>query len=412
MSKPTSLLKIHRSDNAKIYETDNFKDGCYFIKKHHDKKTRVLALFDLDNTILSYRHTLGTDQWFEFDFNQFIREGKNPDQAKKGTLGFYLNMVNKISAEDVYAVEEDTPEQIRQIQKMGVETLILTSRGDYLKDKTNEQLAQFELSFDMGRFKGKEKKLTQSPEGLFTQGMILTGGAHKGDCLFSMLQDTDHMPQIMIMWDDRLSNLQKVQEAITHYNNQKQLEATERHITFEPIKFIGIRYSKLDDIAQKLNPEVVALQKAYFDHILSDEDASAIIKAQKKKSKSHYVDIDFEPQKDEICVSICKASTYQLLTDIDPNIDKFRVLGNVKTFHDKPKLTWQFKLSQAQFEPLFHKLSQHGLIEPAQFDLLSQRYNQPTLLTPLFDNTRQQTREVPLTPKAPQSPSQVLHAHF
>jgi len=379
------LKTLQKTDHAKIYETNHFKDGIYFIEKYRSLSTKMLALFDLDNTILSYRHTLGTDQWFDFDFNEFISQGKSPQQAKENTLQSYLNFVNKIHTEDVYAIEEDTPAQIRSLQTENVETLLLTSRGSYLLETTNQQIQKFELNFNTGAYQDKEKKLTLSPEGLFTQGMILTGGSNKGECLLECFED-DNIPDFIIMWDDKQSNLEKVRDALKKYNDKK----LEQNKAFKPIEFIGIRYSKLDPLIHNVNPDIIALQKRYFERILSDYHASLILKAESKSERRNFVDIDYKPELNCVTLAICKANTYTVLKDIEPDIDKYRIVGAIKKFNNKEKLAWQFKFSIKEFEPLFHKLSQHGLIESSQFDMLSPLFNLEATFTPAFGQFKKQ----------------------
>lgn len=367
-----TLITLSRTENGEIYESANFGDGLYFLEAPEYKGKRKLALLDLDNTVVSYRHTFGTDQWFDFDFGVLTKNGASPQEAKDKLLPSYLDVVRRLHPDDVYAVEEETPAKIRYLQSIGIDTLILTSRGSFLLDETLKHLARFELDFNQGSFKGKEKKLPQNvEEGLFTKGLILTGGKHKGECLFSCLEDEKEMPEVIVMWDDKLGNLEKVRASIEAYNAKKKIEAEQSGKTFVPIKFIGIRYSKLDHIINNVNPKVVELQRKYFARVLSDEHALAIAKAESKKKRKQCVDIDYQPSMDSVTVSVTKGELYHLLKDLEPTLDKYRILGTEKQINGKLKLPWQFQFSVSQFEPLFHKLSQHGLIEPGQYDVLS-----------------------------------------
>ncbi len=375
-----TLKTVSKTENGKIYESASFRDGLYFLEKEKYKGKRKLGLLDLDNTILSYRHTLGTDQWFDFDFAEFMRKGKTAQEAKDLLLPGYLDVVRKIHPDDIYAVEESTPEHIRVMQRNGIETLILTSRGSLLLTETQEHLSRFGMNFNQGSFKGKTKKLPLGDEGLFIEGMILTGGQHKGKCLFTCLEDVEQMPEVILMWDDKLSNLEKVRASIEEYNAKKKQECEQAQKPFTPIKFIGIRYSKLDHIINNVRPDVVALQKQYFARVLSDEHARAILKAEGKKGRKPSVDVDFQPQNDCVVVSVTKGEVYRLLKNLEPAIDKNRILGKEKEIGGKLKLPWQFQFTVSEFEPLFHKLSQHGLIEGSQFDALSQVFTKTSPL--------------------------------
>lgn len=257
MTKPTTLQKLSQTSAGKIYETNCFRDGLYFLEKEKNKNKKKLALVDLDNTVLSYRHTLGTDEWFDFDFNEFIKKGSSVQQAKENTLSAYLEIVRKIHPDDIYVVEENTPEAIRTIQSQGIDTLALTSRGSYLLEVTEQQLKRFEIDFNKGSYANIECPLPPSPEGLFHLGMILTGGQHKGECLLTCLENSNKIPEFVTMWDDKLNNLEKVRSSIEQYNAKMQIEANITNRTHIPIQFIGLRYSKLDSISKELNPQVV-----------------------------------------------------------------------------------------------------------------------------------------------------------
>ncbi len=408
MTKPSTLKEISRTENGKIFESACFRDGLYFLEKEKYKGKRKLGLLDLDNTFLSYRHTLGTDQWFDLDFAEFMRKGNSAQQAKELLLPGYLDVVKKIHLDDVYVVEEDTPELVRGMQRNGIDTLVLTSRGSLLLKETVDQLKRFGMDFNVGSFKDKQKKLPLSDEGLLISGMALTGGQHKGKCLFTCLDDAKEMPEVIVMWDDKLSNLQKVRDSIEEFNTKMKLECERTQKMFVPIKFVGIRYSKLDHIINNVKTDVVELQKKYFARVLSDEHAAAILKAESKKTRKLTVDIDFQPQLDTVVVSVTKPEVYKLLQNLEPAIDKKKILGQEKVIGGKLKLPWQFQFTVSEFEPLFHKLSQHGLIEPLQFDPLSLVFTKTSpLVTPMFQLHIVPPVGTPVASHAPASEQQI-----
>jgi hypothetical protein len=388
---PETLTKLSENASGTIYETHQFKDGLFFVKQIAENfpHKRKAALLDLDNTVVSYRHTLGTDHWFDFDFNDFMQRGLNASETKAQVLPLYLDVVRRIHPDDVYAVEEDTPAIIREMQQNGIETLALTSRGSYLLQETIDQLARFQINFNQGTYANKEKKLAPSEEGLFTQGMILTGGQHKGKCLLMALEELGDLPDFMIMWDDKLSNLERVRDSIQTYNTAK----ITLNPNFTPVQFIGIRYSKLDHLVNKVDPRVTELQKKYFQRVLSDEHALAIAKADQKKTRQLYIGIDFQPQNDSVVVSCHKHAIYEKLAVLCPDLAVHEKRGAVKDVYGKKKLAFQFQFTVREFEVLFHQLSQHGMIEPEQFILLDPIFNPPRpVLSPLLDLQRAQAQ--------------------
>lgn len=392
MPKPKTLTPISQSEYGKIFDTNRFKDGIYFIEKYLKQGKRVLAPFDLDNTVLSYSHTLGTDQWFDFDFREFITQGLSAAEAKDKTLPAYLQFVKRIHRDDVYVVEDDTPKQIRQLQQKGVETIALTSRGEYLLEDTLEQLSMFGLTFNQGKYKDNNQRISLDDEAIFYNGMILCAGQHKGKSLFECLDKTD-MPEVVVMWDDKLSNLQKVQASIEEYN--QQMLAKDK--SFIPIQFVGIRYGKLDHLIQNVNPEVVRLQRQYFERILSDEHAKAILKAEAKKERQFYVDVSHEPDTHKVTLAISKPHIYDLLLKYFPDINNYRILGADKELHGKRRLTWQFQVDEDKFYDMFKKLGQHGLIANEQYEALEATFaNKPDsrarTVTPAFEHSKYRLR--------------------
>ncbi len=389
---PETLTKLSENASGTIYETNQFKDGLFFVKQIAENfpHKRKAALLDLDNTVLSYRHTLGTDHWFDFDFNDFMQKGLNPTDTKAQVLGLYLDVVRRIHPDDVYVVEEGTPAAIREMQQNGIETLALTSRGSYLLQETIDQLARFQINFNQGTYANKEKKLPPSEEGIFTQGMILTGGQHKGKCLLMALEELGDLPDYMIMWDDKLSNLERVRDSIQTYNAAK----ITLNPNFTPVQFIGIRYSKLDHLVNNLDPRVTELQKKYFQRVLSDEHALAIAKAEQKKTRHHYVGIDFQPQNDSVVVSCHKHEIYEKLLAFCPDLAIHEERGAVKVVHGKKKLAFQFQFTVREFEVLFHQLSQHGMIEPDHFVTLDPIFNPSSrVFAPLLQRQRTEAPE-------------------
>lgn len=372
MPIPNSLLKISQSENSVIYQTNNFTDGLYFLSQRRIKNKNKWALFDLDNTILSYRHTLGTDQWFDFDFNAFISQGLQPHEAKAKTLQTALEIVDRTHEEDVYVVEEHTPAAIRRLQSDNIPTLILTSRGKYLREKTLSQLSRFELDFNKGLFKNREFALPATPESEFYHGMVLTDGQHKGEALIYCLENMTQSPEYIVMWDDKKSNLDKVSSALASFNEKQK----RKNKDFVPIQFIGIRYSRLDQFINNVKPDVIELQKRYFKRILSDEHALAILKSEQKKNANRYIDIDYQADHRCVVLSLYKADQYKIMLNLEPTMDQHRMTTNgIKLFNGKEKLVWQFKFTEQEFRSLFQKMSQHGLIEPGQFNVLSTIFN-------------------------------------
>lgn len=361
-TKNTHLKTISSNENSIILETDQFSDGLQFCK--NPKNT--LVLLDLDNTVLSYRHTLGTDQWVDFDYNEFIKSDASVSDAWAGVLKYYFEFVPNIHPDDVYAVELETPQHIRDLQGKGFKVLALTSRGDILQNETVTQLEQFDIDFNQGSFKDKQKKFSFGTESVLYNGMILAGGKDKGKCLLEVL-DIKKLPQTIIMYDDKLSNLQKVRSAIETLNNQE----LEKNPDFKLIQFIGIRYSRLDHKIQNVDKNIVELQKSYYKRVLSDSDAVTLLKAQAKKNRVLTVALQYNEATGTLNLYSYKPQLTKLLNNIIPNLSEHQVLGKVINVHGKDKQSFAYEFSKKEAPGVFKALAQHGLIEHDEYQAIS-----------------------------------------
>jgi hypothetical protein len=379
MNMPKSLKLVPEKPNSseaelvtgKIYETNCFKDGVFFVDefaRNHPLK-KMAAKMDLDNTCVTYGHTFGTDHWFDDTFAKFRAQGYSIEDTKKLLLQLYLEIVRSIHPDDVLLVEQDTPEVINGLQARGVDVLALTSRGSFILEETKAHLAKHGINFNKGTYANKKKVLPQSEEGLFIECLILTGGKHKGQCMMTALEDFGNLPDFIIMWDDKLENLERVRASIAAYNEKKKALSPD----FTPVQFVGIRYSKLDHKIQNVDRRVVDIQEKYFRKILSDKHALAIHKADLKEGHKHYIGIDYQPQSDRVVLAVHKPQNLKYLLQIDQQLDSREIKGAVRTVRDKEKVARQFVYTINDFAGLYLLLKDAQVIEPGQvaaFDVI------------------------------------------
>lgn len=403
LNMPTSLKLVPEKPttsqaelaSGRIYETDCFKDGVFFIDDFAQKNPgkRISAKVDLDNTCVTYGHTLGTDHWFDDGFKKLLAQGLSLEETKKTLLDLYLEIVRNLHPDDIQLVEQDTPAVLRNLQTRGVDVVALTSRGSYILEETLAHLEMYGINFNQGTYANKEKVLPQSVEGLFIKGMILTGGKHKGECMMAALEG--NLADLIVMWDDKLENLERVRASIAKYN-----ELHKEHSDFSPVQFIGIRYSRLDHVIKNVDRRVVEIQERCFKKILSDKHALAIHKAEQKEGRRHYIGIDYQPQNDRVLVAANKAVCFKSLREIDNQLDAREVKGTLRMVGDKEKVARQFQYTIQEFTTLYPALTQAALIEPNQTAVFDAIFS-PVLptLTPMRQNqaARDQNAFVPPT---------------
>lgn len=251
------LIYLTSANASTFLETNNIEDILSHINEH------TLLVFDLDNTLIEPKQTLGSEQWFM----NYLKQQENLGVEKKAALKKTIVHYNAIqNASDVQLVDSKTIQVFNKTKHREVSTLGLTSRGAHLKEATLRQLESVGISFKILAKSGVQATehtpypLKKTKHGIAHSGIIWTAGSHKGECLVEYLDHLQWKPTHVVFIDDKKDHLYNVENAL-----QKR-----------QIPFIGIRYGYLDAKVKAFNPQISAIQLEYFNKILSDEDAQAI----------------------------------------------------------------------------------------------------------------------------------------
>ncbi|MEY3183111.1 MAG: hypothetical protein RLZ35_1096 [Pseudomonadota bacterium] len=243
-----------------ILEIQHIED----ILHHVDKDT--LLVFDLDNTLIEPHQTLGSDQWF----NHHVTQTKQQFGTDKSLgLSKAVNDYNAVQhRSEVRLVDPKVNTLFKQLRDKDIKILGLTSRGASLREPTVRQLASVGLSFESPWNDHDYYYPLQSAKhgGNAHAGIVLTAGAHKGDCLLEYLDHLEYTPTRVVFVDDRAEHLERVKASLVARG----------------IHFIGFRYTYLDHKVKHFDPNIAAIQFEYLHKIISDEDARAILEARKK----------------------------------------------------------------------------------------------------------------------------------
>jgi hypothetical protein len=224
-----------------IIESDQISE----IQKHliHDKKS--LVIFDLDNVIGAVDSYIGTDQWFYHMVNKHTDSGLTSEQAVCHVLPTYCSIQFSIP---LALIEKDTPKFIKKLQEKKIPTICLTTRSYYLADRTLEQLNGVGISFLKNNLE-KTISFTLPAPCLYKNGILFSGRNNKGDVLLTFLKSLNISPDKVIFIDDKLKNLEVVENALKT----------------RKIDFVGIRYSKCDELVKNFEPKKA--HKCYQDFL-------------------------------------------------------------------------------------------------------------------------------------------------
>ncbi len=227
------------------------------IAKHF--KNEMLVIFDIDNTILEPVQELGRDQWFYHRIQHHTSLGTPSDKALQRALNEWT-AVQYITS--VNLIEDDMAKVIGRFQDKGIPVIGLTTRGSPLAHRTIEQLESIGVDLQASAPNKEEHYILQQKEVasgvVFKNGVLFTGGTHKGETLFKLLDKLSIKPKSILFINDKASHLAEVERTCQKLG----------------VEFVGLRYGFLDEKVAAFNVQLADRQWDHFTSIPSDEAAA------------------------------------------------------------------------------------------------------------------------------------------
>lgn len=227
------------------------------IQSYADEET--LFLFDIDNTIFEPVQTLGSDQWFSYQIDEYVDRGYPAQEALEAALGDWMAIQNITK---VKLVEPSVSKLIGMFQEKKLPIMGLTMRGLGLATRTIEQLQSLGIDLSVSAPSEKECFFQNRGGVLFRDGILFTAGTHNGSAFFKYLDKTG-------------ATFKKI---VFVTNKAQQLRQVEKACKRRKIPFVGLRYTYLDQKVQNLRKDLVQVQWESFGNLMSDEEARKILK--------------------------------------------------------------------------------------------------------------------------------------
>lgn len=199
-------------------ETNNMNDLFSKVEEKIAKygADEVLVVFDIDNTILTMEHDLGSDYWFTWQSGMLFSKDKKDKQACKihcvaSDFGGMLRVQGQLFALAPMVLTEKTlPAKIKELQDKGVTVILLTSRGPEFRNSTELALNDngYNLKASMvgegypGTYKPEDPELKKTRSVSYMNGVYMTAGQHKGIMLRALLNKTDEDFDAIVFADD------------------------------------------------------------------------------------------------------------------------------------------------------------------------------------------------------------------
>lgn len=249
---------------------------------------KVLAVFDIDNTLLTPPQLLGSNQWFADQWASLQKYCPDLGAAPCPTrlsqlLGFY-DTVEEASHQ--LTTEPSVAPGISALQSSGIKTIALTDRGGSIADATRRQLLENGIDFSKNGFGGSLPNFPPQNDlrgPTYYDGVMMTAGQNKGQWLLTLLKLTGFKPDLVLYADDNPRYVAvivqacqsagiavhafrygRMDEAVARYNQGDDLKAVARS---EAWKFhdSGLQEIFPDDRASQLPPtSVEAVNNAIY----------------------------------------------------------------------------------------------------------------------------------------------------
>ncbi len=196
---------------------------------------RVLVVFDMDNTLLAMKQSLGSDQWFDWQADLLKKHPESPALVAKDFGGLLTVQYTLFSLGQMRLTQPDLPSVNQKLRSMGVSQMVLSSRGPETRDVSLRELKRNGLRFDFNNTSVVEQYVPidlQNPEKSCLKaeevesfkikevrpisvgmGVVLSSGLHKGAILRSLLCKVPDKYKVVLFADDKLTNIVNMENA-------------------------------------------------------------------------------------------------------------------------------------------------------------------------------------------------------
>jgi hypothetical protein len=183
--------------------------------------SRVLVVFDIDNTLLKARQPLGSDQWFEWQADAIAK--KTPEASFASFDDLLAAQANFYQLSKMDLTQPELPALVDTLKKNGNTIFLLTSRDPSLRNVTERELKRNGLFFgDQTIMRGIPEDILEAPfkqRVSFMNGIFMTAGHHKGEALAYILKKSGKTYDAIVFADDTEKHTIRVGQTFSASNS-------------------------------------------------------------------------------------------------------------------------------------------------------------------------------------------------
>lgn len=257
---------------SELQATKDFADVAKTVEGYVAKygPEHVLLVLDIDNTVMSMVTDLGSDHWFEWQNYLLNNEPTSPHLVATTFPGLLEAQGILYERGKMHPTQPDEPELIGNLQKAGIATILLTSRGPEFRGPTERELKRCGYDFkatalpvhDVPTDEYKpydpaqpEKsgltaeeitkyKLGSPRPVLYTNGIFMTAGQHKGMMLLTLMKNSNRDTKAVVYVDDNVRHVGAVFSAAVARN----IEVSSFQYQREDVRVQRFQYSDKADM--------------------------------------------------------------------------------------------------------------------------------------------------------------------
>ncbi len=220
----TSCVHHTQANNkvSSIKEVKSLSSVRQTIKSNNLSHKDTLVIYDIDDTLITAKHFLGSDRWYHFQQGKARNAKGVPIKPVKGQLAknLYEETIgdttwlskSKLSQSDSVKIYNQTP----------TDKLIITARSNEYRSATLRDLRAEGFKIDqrplggeelLYRFKMKNSRGTTDTV-QYSSGILMIKGNNKGDALLKLLKKINGSYKNIVFIDDGIKNINYMQEAL------------------------------------------------------------------------------------------------------------------------------------------------------------------------------------------------------
>jgi hypothetical protein len=261
--------------SSEITASDDFFDVAAAVVDYADEfgPEHTLLVLDIDNTLLGMNQELGSDQWFEWQKYLLDHEPRSKHLVANSFEGLLEAQGVLYNLGRMHPPQPDLPRLMRRLQRGGIHTLVLTSRGDEYRVATERELSRNGYEFDRSAISADDLPggtylpydledleadgLTQKDAAAFglteprpvsyENGIYMTAGQPKGAMLLALLHHATPEIKAVVYADDHIRHVAYVFAAMVG----RDVEIKAFHYTREEPRVERFQYGDKDDVGRR-----------------------------------------------------------------------------------------------------------------------------------------------------------------